>query len=117
MALIIVLVVLAALLSLYFFVVLVGAVIAFIPWLIVGLFAGWIASRITSSPAWGSIGDIGIGLAGSVIGGVLYTLVTGHGAGGPFSITRIGVAIAGAVLLLIVIKVMRGGAMPRSEVI
>jgi len=39
MALIIAPVVLAALLSLYFFVVLVGAVIAFIPWLIVGLLA------------------------------------------------------------------------------
>ena len=116
MALIAVLVVLAMLLSLYFFLVLVGAFIAFIPWLMVGLLAGWIASRITTSPAWGSLGDIVIGLAGSVIGGVVFTLVTGHGAGGPFSLTRIVVAIVGAVALLIVIKAKQSGASPKSEV-
>ena len=51
-----------------------------------------------------------------MIGGMLYTLVTGHGAGGPFSITRIGVAIVGAVVLLIAIKALRGGA-SRTELV
>lgn len=116
MRLIVTLVVLAALLSLYFFFVLVGAFVNFISWLVVGVLAGWVASRITSSRQ-GVLGDIGSGLAGSVIGGVLYSLVTGHTAGGPFSLTRIGSAILGAVLLLVVLKVLRAGAHGSTEVV
>jgi len=116
MRLIIMLVTLAALLSLYFFFVLVGAFVNFLLWLVVGVLAGWIASRITGSRQ-GVLGDIGIGLAGSVIGGVLYSLVTGHTAGGPLSLTRIGSAVLGAVLLLIVLKVLRGGGHSMTEVV
>ena len=106
MALIAVLIILAVLLSLYFFLVLVGTVLAFLPWLVVGLIAGWIASAVTRS-SHGVLGDIGIGLAGSVIGGVLYELITNHTAGGPFSLTRIGVAIVGSVILLALVKAFR----------
>ena len=108
MGLIIVLVLLAALLSIYFVFAVVGAIIWLIPWLIVGLIAGWVAGRLVSSPGWGVVGDIGIGLAGSLTGGIFYSLLTGEGAGGPFSLTRILVAIVGAVVLLIAIKAMRG---------
>ena len=82
MALIAILATLAILLNLYLFFVLVGTVLAFLPRLVVGLIAGWITSAVTHS-SHGVLGDIGIGLAGSIIGGVLYALITLHTAGGP----------------------------------
>ena len=103
MILVIALLILAGLLSLYFFLVLVGAVLAILSWLILGAIAGWAASAITHS-SHGLLGDIGVGLAGSVIGGVLYLIVTGHSAGGPFSLSRLVAAIVGSIVLLAVVK-------------
>ncbi len=113
MALIIVLV-LAALFSLWFFLVLVGTVLGFLPWLLVGLLVGWIASALTHR-RHGVLGNIGIGLAGSIIGGVLYTLLTGQRPGGPFSLTHIVMAVIGAVLLLLVINALQGRRPARNE--
>jgi len=109
MCLIIALLVLAALFSLYFFLVVLGTFLAFLPWIIVGLIAGWAASVITESPH-GLLGDLVIGLAGSIIGGVLYVALTHHRAGGLLSLTHLLVSIGGAVLLLLVIKAVRGAA-------
>ncbi|MSQ27412.1 MAG: GlsB/YeaQ/YmgE family stress response membrane protein [Dehalococcoidia bacterium] len=77
------------------------------PWLITGLIIGWLASLIIHSTL-GTLGNIGVGLAGSVIGGVVYTMVTRNTAGGPLSLTRIGVGVVGAVALLVVVRLLRG---------
>ncbi len=103
MGLILVLLFIAMVLSVVFFVALVGTLIAFLPWIIVGLIAGWVASKITDT-RHGVFGDIAIGLAGSLIGGVLYVLLTGHQPGGPLSLPHILVAILGSVLLLLAMK-------------
>ena len=105
MAVAVALLLLAALFALYFFFALVGTILAFLPWVIIGLIAGWIASAVTNS-RHGLLGDIVIGLAGSVIGGVLYTMITGASAGGPLSPSRLVVAILGAILLLTVVNVV-----------
>ncbi len=107
MALVLILLALAAVLALFFFVFLVGTIFAFIPWLLAGLIIGWLASIITNSTL-GTWGNVGVGLAGSVMGGVMYTMVTQHTAGGPLSLTRIGVGVAGAVALLVVVRLLRG---------
>jgi len=57
------------------------AVLALLPWLIVGLIAGWVADKLMGD-RFGLIGDLLIGLAGSVIGTALYILLTGHRPGG-----------------------------------
>jgi len=98
---IVLLLVLGALLSLYFLVVLVGAVLALLPWLVVGLIAGWVADKLMGD-RYGLLGDLLIGLAGSLIGTALYILLTGHRPGGPLGITHLVMAVIGAVLLLAV---------------
>lgn len=109
MSLVIILFLLAVLFAVFFFFVLVGTVLSFLPWIIVGLIAGWAASAITESKH-GILGDILLGLAGSVIGGVIYVALTHHAVGGAFSLTRIVVSIVGAVILLLVIKAVGGKA-------
>ncbi len=90
-----------------FFLATLGTVLALLPWLIVGLIAGWAASAITASKH-GVIGDILIGWAGSIIGGVLYVALTHHRVVGVFSLTHILVAIAGSVILLMIGKAIAG---------
>ena len=106
MCLIIGIFVVAVLFAIYF-VVAVGTFLAFLPWIIVGLIAGWAASAITESPH-GILGDIVIGLGGSLIGGILYVALLHQRIGGVFSLTRIVVAIVGSVILLVFVKVLMG---------
>jgi uncharacterized membrane protein YeaQ/YmgE (transglycosylase-associated protein family) len=46
-----------------------GGVIA---WLVVGLVAGFLASRVMGAGGYGLIGDIVVGLIGAVIGGFVF---------------------------------------------
>jgi uncharacterized membrane protein YeaQ/YmgE (transglycosylase-associated protein family) len=76
-------------------------------WLIVGLVAGVLASMVMGGTGYGLIGDIVIGIAGAFVGGwVLRKLGTGVPIGGlPGVIT---VAFIGALVLLLIIRVIRG---------
>jgi uncharacterized membrane protein YeaQ/YmgE (transglycosylase-associated protein family) len=87
----------------------VGFVLAFLPWLFVGLIVGAIASAITES-RHGVLGDIVIGLAGSVIGGTLIALLLHERAPRLISLEGIVAAIVGAVILLVFVKVLNGTA-------
>jgi len=44
-----------------------------IGWLVIGLIAGWLAGKIARGRGFGCIGDILLGLIGSVIGGWIFT--------------------------------------------
>ncbi len=91
------------LLFLFGFLATVGFVVALIPWLFVGLIVGAIASALTHS-RHGLLGDIFIGLAGSVVGGALFSFLFHVGRGGLFSIRGILAAIVGSVILLLIGK-------------
>jgi len=108
MCLIIALVIIAVVFAAFFLITL-GTVLALVPWLVVGLIAGWAASAITESKH-GILGDIVIGWAGSIVGGVLYTILTHQRVGGLFSLTHLLVAIAGSVVLLLAVKTVTGKA-------
>jgi uncharacterized membrane protein YeaQ/YmgE (transglycosylase-associated protein family) len=87
------------------FLALVGIVAWLLPVLVVGLIVGALASSITESKH-GILGDIVIGLAGSVIGGALLGIFF-HQQRPLFSLEGIAVALAGAVILLVAIKAIR----------
>ena len=80
-------------------------------WLIVGLVAGFLASRVMRGGGYGLIGDIVVGLIGAFLGGWLAG-VLGIGVGGSSSlIVSIVVAFIGACILLAILHaVTRGGA-------
>ena len=44
-----------------------------IGWLLIGLIAGWLAGKIARGHGFGCIGDVLLGLIGSVIGGWIFT--------------------------------------------
>ena len=78
-------------------------------WLLVGLIAGFLASRVMRGGGYGLIGDIVVGLIGAFIGGWLAGFL---GIGGSSSlIVSIVIAFIGACILLAILRaVTRGGA-------
>jgi uncharacterized membrane protein YeaQ/YmgE (transglycosylase-associated protein family) len=80
-----------------------------VTWLIVGLIAGFLASKIVNKRGEGIMLDIVLGLVGSLVGGFIVRLL---GIGGTNSmIMTIVVATLGAVLVLVIYhKVIRARA-------
>jgi uncharacterized membrane protein YeaQ/YmgE (transglycosylase-associated protein family) len=78
-----------------------------IGWIVLGLIAGFIASKIVNRHGEGVILDIVIGIVGAVIGGWLMTAFGGTGVDG-FNLYSMLVAIVGAVVLLLVVHLIRG---------
>jgi uncharacterized membrane protein YeaQ/YmgE (transglycosylase-associated protein family) len=72
--------------------------------LAVGLLAGWIAGLIWKGKGFGLLGNLIIGVAGSFIGGFLFRLIgLPHGT----IIWSIVAALAGALILLVIINLIR----------
>ena len=76
-------------------------------WLIVGLIAGFLASRVMRGGGYGLIGDIVVGIIGALIGGWLAGLL---GLGSFGLIGTIIVAFIGACILLAILHAVSGGA-------
>ena len=75
--------------------------------LLVGLVAGWLAGKIVRGTGFGLIGDMAIGVVGALIASwLLPQLHIGLGVG---IVRQIIDATIGAVLLLLVVRLVRGG--------
>ena len=75
--------------------------------LAVGVIAGWLAGQIVQGTGFGIVGDLVIGIIGAFIGSWLLPQLDIHlGAG---LVAKIANATAGALVLLLVIRFVRGG--------
>jgi uncharacterized membrane protein YeaQ/YmgE (transglycosylase-associated protein family) len=82
-------------------------------WLVVGLVAGFLASRVMRGRGYGLVGDIVVGLIGAFIGGWVAGLL---GIGGSSSlIVSIIIAFIGACLLLAILHAVGRGGASRSR--
>jgi uncharacterized membrane protein YeaQ/YmgE (transglycosylase-associated protein family) len=72
-----------------------------VAWIVFGLVAGFIASKIVNRSGEGALLDIVLGIVGAVVGGFLFNLVGAAGVTG-FNIWSLLVAILGAVVVLAV---------------
>jgi uncharacterized membrane protein YeaQ/YmgE (transglycosylase-associated protein family) len=80
-----------------------GGVIA---WIVIGLLAGAIAGRLTRGRGYGCLFDIVLGLVGAFVGGVIVSaFVNGNKTAG--FLGTLGVAILGAVVLLVSVRLIR----------
>jgi len=78
-----------------------------IGWIVLGLIAGFIASKIVNKQGEGLILDIVLGVIGAVIGGFLFNQFGAAGVTG-FNIYSMFVAVVGAVVLLVVYHLITG---------
>lgn len=80
-----------------------------ITWLVVGALAGWIASLIMkTNESMGAFANIVVGIIGAFIGGWVISLFGNPPAAGEFNFSSILTAVLGAVILLAILKAIRG---------
>ena len=73
---------------------------SFIAWIVLGLIAGFVASKIVNKTGEGVLLDIILGIVGAVIGGYLFQTFGMTGVTG-LNIYSILVAVVGAVVFLV----------------
>jgi uncharacterized membrane protein YeaQ/YmgE (transglycosylase-associated protein family) len=75
-------------------------------WIVVGGLAGWVASMLVGGGRGGLLENIVVGVVGAFIGGLIVGLVGGQGFSG-FNLGSFIVALIGAVVLLLVLRLVR----------
>jgi uncharacterized membrane protein YeaQ/YmgE (transglycosylase-associated protein family) len=78
-----------------------------IGWIVVGFVAGAFARVITGSSRLGCLGTILVGIAGGLIGGIIFN-AAGAGGIGRFGFRSMFVAFIGAVVLLVIVGFFTG---------
>jgi uncharacterized membrane protein YeaQ/YmgE (transglycosylase-associated protein family) len=76
-------------------------------WIVVGIAAGWLAGLVMKGSGYGLLGDLTIGAIGGYIGGWLFGKLGIAAGSGP--IGAIITATVGAILLIVVLRALRGG--------
>jgi uncharacterized membrane protein YeaQ/YmgE (transglycosylase-associated protein family) len=76
-------------------------------WLVLGLIAGFIASKIVNREGEGFLMDIVLGIVGAVVGGYLFTAFGGMPVTG-FNIYSMVVAVVGAIVVLLIFHAITG---------
>jgi uncharacterized membrane protein YeaQ/YmgE (transglycosylase-associated protein family) len=70
-------------------------------WLVVGLIAGFLASKVINKSGSGLVVDIVLGIVGAIVGGFIFNML-GHSAATGINIYSIFVAFIGAVVVLLI---------------
>ena len=86
----------------------VGDIHSMLAWFLVGMLTGAIASEFLTGRGFGQGGDIGIGIAGALVGGLGMSVLGLQGRGGLVAGT--GAAFVGAVLLTGLARRVQGRA-------
>jgi uncharacterized membrane protein YeaQ/YmgE (transglycosylase-associated protein family) len=80
-------------------------------WVVVGAIAGWLASKVMGTSKKQSLGeDIIVGIVGGFLGGFILDLLDIGGKVSGINLPSILVAFLGAVVLLFILKQVRGTA-------
>lgn len=74
---------------------------SFLAWIILGLIAGFIGSKIVNKHGDGLILDIILGIVGAVVGGYLFSAFGASGVTG-LNLYSLLVAVVGAIVVLVV---------------
>ena len=78
-----------------------------IAWIILGLIAGFIGSKIVNKTGEGLILDIELGIVGAIVGGFVFSLFGATGVTG-LNIYSLIVAVVGAVVVLFIYHAVVG---------
>jgi len=77
-----------------------------IAWIVLGLIAGFIGSKIVNKRGEGMLLDIVLGIVGAIVGGWLFSLFGAGGVSG-LNLYSLLVAVVGAILVLVVYHAIR----------
>ena len=78
-------------------------------WVVIGAIAGWLASIVMrTNGRQGLLQDIVVGVIGGIIGGFLFNALGVGGRVTGFNLTSIVVAFVGAIVLLVLVRLLTG---------
>lgn len=75
-------------------------------WILLGLIAGYLGSKIVDNTGRGVVGDIIVGVVGALLGGLMFNILGGVGITG-FNLYSLFVAVIGSIVLLAVLNLVR----------
>jgi len=76
-------------------------------WLVVGLIAGFLASKVVNKSGSGIVMDLVLGIVGALVGGFIFNAI-GHSAPDGINIYSIFVSFVGAVVVLLIYHAVIG---------
>jgi uncharacterized membrane protein YeaQ/YmgE (transglycosylase-associated protein family) len=82
---------------------------SFLAWIILGLVAGFVGSKIVNKKGEGLILDIVLGIVGAIVGGWLFSMFGASGVTG-LNLYSLAVAIVGAIVVLVLYHAIRRSA-------
>jgi uncharacterized membrane protein YeaQ/YmgE (transglycosylase-associated protein family) len=85
--------------------------VSILSWIVLGLIAGFIASKIVNNEGQGFFLDIALGIVGAIVGGFLFSAI-GHTGVTGFNLWSMLVSVIGAVIVLWVYHAVAGRRSP-----
>ena len=82
---------------------------SYLAWIVLGLIAGFIGSKIVNKTGVGVLLDIILGIVGAFAGGWLFTMFGASGVTG-LNFYSLAVAVVGAIVVLVVYHAIRRAA-------
>jgi uncharacterized membrane protein YeaQ/YmgE (transglycosylase-associated protein family) len=82
---------------------------SYLAWIILGLIAGFIGSKIVNKRGEGLLLDIVLGIVGAIVGGWLFTMFGASAVTG-LNLYSLAVAVVGAIVVLVVYHAIRRAA-------
>lgn len=79
---------------------------SYLAWIVLGLLAGFIGSKIVNKTGEGVILDIILGIVGAIVGGWLFTFFGASGVTG-LNLYSLAVAVVGAIVVLLLYHAVR----------
>ena len=79
-----------------------------IAWIIIGILAGWLTGKLMKGSGFGFFMDMIVGLVGALIGGFISSKLGFGGVGQHGLIISIVIAVIGAVILTLVLRLISG---------
>ncbi len=80
---------------------------SFVAWILLGLVAGFIGSKIVNKSGEGLLLDIILGVVGAIVGGFLFSLIGAAPVSG-LNFYSLFVAVIGAIVVLVIYHAVRG---------
>jgi len=78
-------------------------------WIVLGLIAGFIGSKIVNKRGEGLVMDLLLGIVGAIVGGWLFNMFGAPGVSG-VNLYSLAVAVVGAIVVLVVYHAIRRAA-------
>jgi uncharacterized membrane protein YeaQ/YmgE (transglycosylase-associated protein family) len=82
---------------------------SFVAWIVLGLAAGFVGSKIVNKTGEGLFLDIILGIVGAIVGGWLFSMFGASGVTG-LNLYSLAVVVVGAIVVLVVYHAIRRAA-------